>query len=182
MGYNTSPALIEDNVYLLQRIRDAVNNSSAFKIVVSRADNISSEQYKVRRVLAATDNHPEVLGGMFRGLGSRTTVRVEYAHGRLSIEPRAGSRGSHTLEFTQATLHEDEAIEELRNYQGSMTTIKFIPSDNLDDGTLVLKLAQIGWDIHLSTKTTNDDDSTSYVVEKKVEEPGFGILDRSPEG
>ena len=178
MGYHTTPALIEDNIELLTQIKKAIDSDTALKYDIPPEDNISYIQYKLRRVLAAADNHPEIMHGIFHGLGQLTTIRVEFEQHRLSIEPKKGGKGSKTLYLSVAQKTEDDIYRELEEYAGSMLTISFKPSPEWDLGEFVNTLSTLDWKLHLQTKEESEDGTLSFACEKIEEAAGFDVLDR----
>ena len=59
MGYSTRPSMVEDQVELLQEIKTTViDGNEKLKLTIRDGDNVSTEQWRLRRLLAATDRHP----------------------------------------------------------------------------------------------------------------------------
>lgn len=182
MGYNTTPILVEDNEHLLTQIKQAIDSHSALKYNIPTGGNISYIQYKLRRILAAADNHPETLDGIFHGLGQRTTIRVEFEQHRLSLEPKKGLKGSKSLTLEVAQKSEEDIYRELETYAGSMLTISFKPSSSWDLGNFIETLSSLDWKLHLQTKEEEADGTLSFACEKVESSAGFGVLDRTGDG
>lgn len=181
MGYHTTPALITDNIELLGKIKAAIDRGESIKLSVPAGDNISYNQWRLRRTLAATDFHPEVMEGFFVGLGKSTTIRIETENSCLSVEPRVGKKGTKALNMELLTMTEDSVIAQLSKYEGSLLTVKFKPTPDYDEVAFVGSLQDIQWLAHLNTRTENDDGTISYVCEKVETKAGFGMLDVSQE-
>jgi len=169
MGYSTNPRLVVENEDLLEEIlQQVVKKDSPLKI--AGGDNVSSKQYQLRRILAATDRHPKALEGRYAGLGTLVTLRVRGTS--IYIEKKIGAS------FTLSQPDEEDAIEKLKTYRGDLDVMEFKPSGSFNEAALTGRLLEEGWRLHPTTRIELDDGRVSYAVERITENSpkGFDIL------
>lgn len=187
MGYHTSPYMVEENKELLGVILAAITHETNAVLDVAPGLNISTEQYRLRRILAATDNHREVCGGVFAGLGQRCTIRVKFEANQLEVTPKASPRGKGTMKLglTEVVPNEMDMLTKLRSpeHMDNITVLNFEPSPIYNIEEFTTALSDIGWTIHANTLTL-DDKRISVAVERDAatEPTGFDILERTQRG
>lgn len=170
MGYSTRPELVTDNVEFLKTVKDSVESGREVELEVPSEENISSEQYKIRRLLAACDNHPEVLGGMFAGLGQRVSIKRDPSTRTLTLTQRSTSKtGKINLNVKTKVKDERSVLSQLASYEGEITTVTFSPSEDFTEEKLEENLALAGWELHSNSRMENDDATLTYGVERIVE-------------
>jgi len=177
VGYNTRPEMVVANAPLLHQIKERLGAGQEMRLRIASEDNISTEQYRMRRVLAATDRHPEVMNGDFAGLGSRVTVSIDMTSRSIIIRPRGGAIA---LNFEVSRFTQDDALRNASTYSGSMLVLEFYPSDIYDQDRFISDLAELGFTLILETMTQDTDGKLSYAAER-IEVPsdlpeGFGAL------
>lgn len=183
MGYNTNPGMVIDNEDILNTILAAITLGRAVKFNVTTGVNISSEQYRLRRILAATDNHQLALDGRFARLGSLCTIRVLFDEHQLLILPRGQTKGPTPLSLSHAKTTELDIPSMLADFPGSMQVIEFTPSSDFNLPQFKEDLSKLGWILHTTTRTEDDDGIVSFAVERSEPEEarGFGALGLSQE-
>lgn len=187
MGYHTNPLMVEENKGLLTSILSAVTNEQPLDLDVDKGLNISTEQYRLRRILAATDNHPDVCGGVFAGLGKRCTIRVKMETMQLRVVPKTTPRsaGSMKLGLTEVVPNEIDMITRVRDpeHTENITILLFEPSPAYDVDEFTVALADAGWLLHHSTITLVEGKISAAVERIASDEPtGFGVLNRTQKG
>ena len=173
MGYSTHPALVVENEDLLHRIRSALEEGRELRLAVQ--GNVSTEQYRLRRILASCDRHPEALRGEFLGLGDQVKLSVE----GTTILIKAKGR---TLNLIKARRTLTSEVKRISEYKGSMDQVSFYtgPDSPLNLEAALDAFLSIGWKLYPQTKT-EDMEETSFVVERlspssPSEKGGFGKL------
>ena len=161
MGYHTRPEMIGENLDLLSAIRQAVEKGEILRLDVE-PDRLSSEQYSIRRILKATEIHRTAYGGEFCDLGKM--VRVEIDPGRAQLVIRLKAPGSR---YRISRVNENDAINSLTNYQGSMNVLEFYPSEEFTEESFEAALAEVGWILYRTSKTEAPDGKVSYAVERE---------------
>lgn len=175
MGYSTRPEMISENAEILSRIRDAITKGESLRLRVRDQATISTEQYRLRRVLAACDNHPSAYGGEFARLGQQVTLKVDAENGYIVASPKAG-----VLLLDEFRASERDALEFLREAKGSLTMLEFFPSPEFNIDEFVRRAFDLGWTVHPSTATKNSEGKIEVAAERNDETPsessGFGAL------
>lgn len=174
VGYNTRPEMVTDNIDLLTRIKRAVELGEELKFKVKEEAMVSTEQYRLRRILAATDIHRSAYGGEFAGLGAAVSLKMDASRGTIIVTPRVGVR----LEEYKAS--ERDALDVLSEAKGSMAMVEFTPSEEFALDQFVRRAFELGWIIHTSTRTETEDGAVSFAAERRESADssnvGFGVL------
>jgi hypothetical protein len=173
VGYNTSPKLVEQNETLLDSILTAVNAGQEKRFTVRAPANISAEQYRLRRVLAACDAHKLACNGKFAGLGQRVSLRIDHELDQLVVRPAGG------VSIEEFRPSEKDAIDFLIDAKGSLVMIEFYPSPSFDRERLHAEGLRNGWAIVLATEDIAEDGKRTYAAERveEVAKPsGFAAL------
>jgi hypothetical protein len=160
MGYNTTPALIEQNEELLDKILAATAAGREIKLRASDGE-ISSEQYKLRRVLAATDSHRSFKGGKFAGLGQRVLLKLDTARNEIIVKPKRG------VSIEEYRANENDALSSLRETSGSMAMLEFYPSDSFSLDYFCTIADREGWTIVRETLSEEKGGKISIAAERK---------------
>ncbi len=163
MGYNTRPEMVEANAAILRQIKERLGVGQELHLRIAAEQNISTEQYRLRRVLAATDRHPEVMGGEFCRLGSLTTVSIDMASRSVVVKPRGGAIA---LNFEVARFSEADALRTAATYSGSMLVLEFHPSGTFDLDGFTSDLAELGFRLVPETMTQDVGGQISYAAER----------------
>ena len=163
MGYNTRPGLVTENEGILQAIAMAVENGQPLSFSVSRS-NISSEQYRLRRLLKAAEIHVDELEGKYAGLGNLVTVRIFPKDSQIIVEPkRLSFLGSQSSSI-------ESAIAALRNASTEFTILTFFPSERETLDELRKRATEIGWIVDPDPVQENDDGSLKLSASRMNEE------------
>ena len=183
MGYHTNPWMVDENKDILTAILSGISNDQPTELSVAKCLNISTEQYRLRRILAATDYHPEACGGVFAGLGQRCTIRVDMSKHQLVVVPKTTPRGVGTMKLglTEVIPNEIDMITKVKSpdHTENITILSFEPSPAYDVTEFGQALGDAGWTIHLSTLIISDARITVAVERITTDEPsGFDILNR----
>jgi hypothetical protein len=160
MGYNTTPELIEQNQQLLEMILEKVVKKEVLLLNPTGGSNAHSEQYRLRRVLAACDVHRTVLGGKFAGLGQRVMLKVDHSTGKLQVRPILG------VSFESFRPSERDALDFLGEQSGSLTMVTFWPSDGFDRLAFIQAARALGWIVVLSTEEKGAEGQLSFAAER----------------
>lgn len=184
MGYHTNPWMVEENKELLASILLAITNEASVDFKVAPGLNISTEQYRLRRILAATDYHPDACGGVFAELGQKCTIRVLFKEGILKVTPRAtaGAQRPSKLDLTEVTPNEIDMIARVRSpeHTENITVLFFEPSPAYNVDEFEVALRDAGWELHRSTISLSDGKISAAVERIASDEPsGFEILGHS---
>lgn len=155
MGYSTHPGLVTENAELLSEIRDTLERGENLLLTIK--GNVSSEQYRLNRILAACERHPEALRGEFVGLRAKASITVEGTN--LLIKLKGG-----IVNFSRAKRSLEGEIRRIKAYPGNMDQVSFHPLPS--DGDISEHFSQIGWHVHLNTRTEDTDGEVSYLVER----------------
>ena len=174
--------MVTDNLNLLTAIQQAINQDEPLTLDVEEGANISTEQYKLRRVLAATDTHRQVEAGKFAGLGSLCTIRVLYEEQKLLIRRRKTKKENNkaALLITPSLKDENTILKTLSSYPGDMTVIEFKPTSLFNLPEFEEELKRAGWTLFPKTKTELEDGLLTFAMERRQEEEdkrGFDFLD-----
>ena len=175
MGYSTRPSMVEDQVELLQEIKTTVvEGNEKLRLSIRDGDNISTEQWRLRRLLAATDRHPQAAGGKFFGMGQAVRIKVEGL--ALIVVPKIGAS------LTKANPTEADAMLEIQGFQGDIFMLTFEPSPEFNEASFAGGLLTFGWILHMNTKQIGDDGIISYAAERlDVNETGFDLIGKTDE-
>ena len=175
MGYSTRPSMVEDQVGLLQDIKTTViDNKEKLKLTIRDGDNISTEQWRLRRLLAATDRHPRAAEGKFFGMGQAVRIKVEGL--TLVVVPRIG------VSLTKANPTEGDAMLSIQGYQGDIFMLTFEPSSDFNEASFAGGLLSFGWILHRNTKQEAENNMISYVAERlEMSETGFDLIGKTDE-
>jgi hypothetical protein len=168
MGYNTRPEMIEQNAELLNSIKEAVDSGKELRLKVRDQNTISTEQYRLRRLLAATDNHPLTFGGKFSRLGKRVNLRVDSENGFILVQPKGN------INVEEYRTDEKDAIEFLLSAKGSVTIVEFWPSKSFSMDEFAKVAAEAGWDVFPSAATTSDTGKIEVPAERRENAPEKG--------
>lgn len=169
MGYATKPELVTENQALLESIKTAVAQGKQLRISTESGE-VDTEQWRLRRILAATDRHPSVLRGAFAGLGKRVSLRVEDEK-TIIVKPR-GQKSS-SMKVHQAS--EVDELSRLDEYKGDLEIVSFHPSEEFTEDRFEAALSSKGWTLHRSTREEKPDGTVTYAVERDVSS-GFDQL------
>lgn len=162
MGYSTNAALVEENWEVLTLIKEGLYNGKNTILAVDEGENISSEQYKLRRILASADRHPEACRGEFANLGQAVTLNVE---GRtIIVKPRG------KLSLSKALPTIETELSRLESFQGSIEMVTFAVPEDATDDMIVTLFHAAEWELHISTRQDNEDGTRMYAVERITEE------------
>lgn len=167
MGYATKPHLIHENVPLLERILERIDRGEELRFRVEDNAEISSEQYKLRRILAACDNHPLELGGKFARLGKRVTLRIDGTNGLIIASPRTSS--SPSLEEFRA--NESDALDFLSSAKGELTILEFFPSSSFRAEEFERRAEKLGWKVFVDLIEKDEKGKVSLPAERIPDEP-----------
>ena len=172
MGYSTSPEMIINEEEFLDKLLTVVKDRKSLRISVPRDGNVSTEQYRLRCLLAATDRHPYTLDGRFAGLGASLTIKVSGTH--LLVIPK--------LELKVRMIvrpNEDDALTSLEHFTGSMQLLEFEPSKDFSEEIFQAALQKIGWELHISTRRDSPNGGITFAVERieERERSAFDILE-----
>lgn len=183
MGYHTNPSMVEENKTILTSILAAITRGEGIHFSVDNGANISTEQWRLRRILAATDYHPEVCGGVFAGLGQKCTIRVEMDTLQLNVIPKAVGRKSQgsKLSMTEVVPTEMDMISKLRDpgHTENLTILSFEPSQIYEINEFTTALDDIGWKLHPKTVEIEGNKIHCVVERCASDEPtGFDILNQ----
>lgn len=184
MGYHTNPWMVEENKDLLASILLAITNESSVDFKVAPGLNISTEQYRLRRILAATDYHPDACGGVFAELGSKCTIRVLFKESILKVVPRTTARAQRPakLDLTEVVPNEVDMLSRVRSpeHTENITILSFEPSPTYNVDEFEQALSDAGWTLHRSTISLANGRISAAVERNASDEPaGFDILERS---
>jgi len=166
MGYSTHPRLVSDNREILSQIRDTLSRGE--ELTLSVEGNVSTEQYRLRRILASANRHPEVFDGEFSGLGDQITLSIQ----GTNILVKAKGRKFNLIP-PRKTLESE--LRRISSYPGSMDQITLSPPFDLSDA--ISAFSEAGWTLHPQTRSINESgEEESFVVERikaPVEKGGF---------
>lgn len=168
MGYGTRPEMVRVHKKLLLSILFAVENDQVLLFDVEEGANISTEQYNLRRILAAADRHKEEENGMFVGLSGKVRVRVLFEEMKLSVEPKNEVQRGSVVRIRQTVLTEADITAFLQDSSSTIEVVEFTPTSYFDEGEFSAALLTIGWKLYPATKTENEG-KVSYAVERTTE-------------
>jgi hypothetical protein len=180
MGYSTNPGLVEGHADILRQIKTAIDLGVEIRFKIP-PDQLSSEQYRLRRILKAADVHKTACGGEFAGLGSLVTLSLDAEREEIVVRSRYGrSLGRASAE--KGTLptkrydgrrkepehfaDENDALEVLRKSRADMQMLEFSPSPEFDEPTFRQRAESIGW-ILTDEPIIVEDGSVIFGAERK---------------
>ena len=171
MGYHTNPNMVEENKDILTAILHAITNEGSVSFDVPRDINISTEQWRLRRILAAADYHTSACGGLFAGLGQLSTIRIDLQTHQLTVVPRTTGRKSPKLSITEVIDTELDVIANLQepNQAGNIIILDFEPTPAYDTEEFEAALLAIGWELHRSTLTLDPEKGRLSVAVERIE-------------
>ena len=174
MGYNTKAEMVEQGSELLSSILSSVEKGEELKLRVRDSNEISTEQYRLRRLLAATDNHPAAYGGKFARLGQRVLLRVDAERGLILVQPKGN------INVETYKTNENDALSFLSEAKGSLTMLEFFPSSSFSLEDFLEAGKKIGWTIHSATFSKGENGKIELAAERieetARESSGFDIL------
>jgi hypothetical protein len=177
MGYNTKPEMLEmaANRALLDSILRAADEGRSLPLSVKEGANISTEQYRLRRLLSACDAHRTAVGGRFAGLGQRVSLRTFPERGVIEVRPIAA------ISVERFRPSEKDAIDFLIEQRGTMALVEFWPSPTFSLEKFSSDALKSGWRVVGETKEESEDGKLSFAAEKVESEVssskvGFGAL------
>lgn len=161
MGYATRPEIVEQNTEILSKIKTAIDRGDSIKFRIRDSGEISREQYRLRRILAATDNHPLASGGEFARLGARTALRIDAVNSTIIASPRSTIS---TIEAYRA--NERDALTYLDEAKGSLAMIEFYPSDSFSIEAFSKAALEKGWKLFPEAGEASSDGKLSMPAER----------------
>lgn len=176
MGYNIRAGLVEENADVLSQIKTAVKDKKVIKYEPPRKD-LYTWQWRLRRVLKATEVLRTEMGGEFAGLGELVSLKVDAKEGLLIVEPKGAKPG---IKLKQVRTDEKDALQALESYSGKLFKLEFFPSPSFDEDELVQRAKEIGWNVISTAKQEIEEDDgvkLLYPAEKIERKLGFDVLD-----
>lgn len=179
MGYSTHPGLVEENVDLLRQIKTAIEMGAELRLEVP-SEFLSTEQYRMRRILRSADIYKTVCEGEFVGLGTATTVSADAESSELILKPRFKSAARPTTRIVSPSPEsepefpsEENALEQLRNSKGNMEWLEFRPSPSFSPHAFRSEAKELGW--NLSDDAIELEETIAYGAER-IQREGFSAL------
>jgi hypothetical protein len=173
MGYNSTPELITQNLSLVESILSKVDRDEPAVFRVGADANIQTEQYRLRRVLAACDAFRSAHSGRFAGLGARCSIAIDYEKKTLVVRPKGG------VNIKRFRPTEKDAVEFLIEQKGSLAMVEFFPSEIYSDDAFLRDALTAGWKVQMATKMI-EGEKISFAAEKVGENEsratGFAAL------
>lgn len=170
MGYSTNAALIVQNEELLAEVLASVQAGKEVSFALHPGANLSSEQYRLRRVLTATNHFPNTLGGRFAGLGDLVRVVLDWKEQKIIVRPKQlGKSNSAALALAKAKPNEAHALEVARGYAGTILTLEFYPSESFSLASFSAALESIGFELFASAIERFEDGKLLIPVERTGE-------------
>lgn len=141
----------------MQEIKKAVMQGTNVKFTFPMDFNLSTEQYRLRRALKATELHRNVLGGEYAGLGAMVTVRTLPEEHALQVVPKAPPQA-----MVGMRVDEEDALQKLKNTKSQDNDLlEFYPSDSFNEQDFRESCEFLGWDAH---KFIEEDDGKLMVA------------------
>lgn len=175
MGYNTRPEMLEmaANAALLHAILEHASQGIPLKLSIKEGANISTEHYRLRRLLYACDAHRSACGGQFAGLGQRVSLKVDTANSTIEVRPL----GAISIEKFRPS--EKDAIDFLIEQSGTLALVEFWPSPTFSFEKFRADALSTGWSVIEETKEESEDGKLAFAAEKvedSAPSAGFGAL------
>lgn len=169
MGYNTRPEMVEQNAELLTAIKTSADSGKPLPLRVKEGANISTEQYRLRRLLSACDAHRSAMGGQFAGLGQRVSLRIDPSTSTIEVRP-IGSVGVERFKPS-----EKDAIDFLIEQQGSMALVEFWPSPIFTFEKFYGDALAIGWNVVEATREESPNGKLAFAAERAEPDSTFPV-------
>lgn len=147
MGYHIRTGLVKEHDSTLAMILAAVNRDTSLRFDCTTPEHMNKLKYQFNRVLRATSVLIHECSGVYVGLRGRVKVSEDWAGMAIVIKPVIAQIGDTLSTIQPAQPNEYDAIERLKQFQGSMDLIRFTPTDEWDIDEWRLAIQSIGFDL-----------------------------------
>lgn len=192
MGYNISEGCVEQHAEHLESILQGVSKNHAISFNCDKLKDMNKMKYQFLRILKATDMLPNECGGRYHGLRAQVRVREDWQNRAVVIEPVhvPYRQGGVSAGIIPAVPNEHDMIEKLKQFEGQMELVTFVPTETFSLEIWQLKLKTIGFDLVADPDQPGwigeekEDGSLQYAVARMSDSKpsGFGLLNYNPSG
>lgn len=145
MGYHIRTGLVEDHASTLDMILASISRGESLRYDCHIPDKMNRLKYQFNRILRATTVLTSECQGRFIGLRQQVKVREDWKNMAIIIEPSDTPAGLMTI--TPAQANQFDAVERLKQFDGSMDIIHFTPTPDWDIAEFRIALQTIGFDL-----------------------------------
>ena len=167
MGYHIRTGLVEDHASTLDMILTSVSRGESLRYDCQIPDKMNRLKYQFNRILRATTVLTAECSGRFIGLRQRVKVREDWKNMAIVIEPSDVPEGILTIMPAQA--NQFDAINRLKQFDGSMDIIHFTPTSDWGIEEFRLALQEIGFDL------VPNPDEPGWIEDHKGSLLGFAV-------
>lgn len=176
MGYGARKGLVEENKATLELIFQCITSGQDCRLQY-RPEDVSNQQWTLRRVLKATELFPSEAGGRYFKLNElvRTRIEVEdHTKAYIVVYPRNRSA---TAALNGASSAVAIALSKaLDNFGGQTQIVKLSSATQFSEDELIQLADQKGFSINPDHKI-EDKGEIWYVANRKIKEnPGANIM------
>ncbi|KKN88107.1 hypothetical protein LCGC14_0251790 [marine sediment metagenome] len=181
MGYNIRTGLVEKHAKLLQRIYIAVAvGGGDLRFDCSNPDDMNAQRYQLLRILRATRLLKDECDGLFVDLHSKVKICEDWDLMAVIVRPVTAHRSSTVL--TPYRENEHDVLERLKQFEGQMDLVHFLPTPEFSAETWQIALQTIGFNL-----VPNPDDPDSWIGgpvgdEGEVDYAVARMTDKTPSG
>ena len=159
MGYNIRSGLVEKHAKILQQIYITVAiGGEDLRFDCSGPDDMSAQRYQLLRVLRASRLLKAECNGLFADLHSRVKICEDWDLMAVIIKPVTAHRTTTTLTPYQENEH--DVLERLKQFEGQMDLVRFLPTPEFSAETWQVALQTVGFDL-----VSNPDNPGSWIGE-----------------
>lgn len=179
MGYGITPGMVESSVDILEIIKANMEKGEPTIFEIKDLSSISREQYRLRRLLKATEILLSEGGGRYAGMGRLVVVRVRAEESKIIVEPKVGSAvtGVGSISIKPRRVNEHDIISSMGQRKGTLTMLEFYPTDVFVEGDFARELERMKWRLHLTTREELEGGKLKYAAERMEEQrSGFGMI------
>jgi len=176
-------------------IATAIDKGESIRFDCPNPEQMNKLKYQLNRILRASSVLKDECNGEFDGLREMVKVCEDWKIMAIIVKPVHGPLDLRSLKPAQP--NEYDAIERLKQFEGTMDLIKFMPTSEFDLAEWQLALNEIGFDLMADPDEPGwigdeyTDGSVEYAVARNARKQatGFGMLksfeasgDMIPEG
>ena len=167
MGYHIRTGLVEDHASTLDMILASISRGESLRYDCHVPNMMNRRKYQFNRILKAASVLTTECQGRFIGLRRSVKVREDWKNMAIIIEPSNTPEALTSIMPAQA--NQFDAIDRLKQFDGSMDIIHFTPTSDWGIEEFRLALQEIGFDL------VPNPDEPGWIEDHKGSLLGFAV-------